>query len=197
MGRALAKLFSISFEEVIIVSRDEQKAKDLIYDIGQPSLKYLPVANAILQADIIVPAMWYSDEIAFAKQYASLMEEKIYFNIAVPFTKDFNDLILPYGSSAAEEIQYLIPGTKVVGIFKTVFWSLLDRVLTANNAPDVYVTADDAATGDAIVHLLQQLPFRFINAGKLSENKTIERMTLLSRKLGITAGVYPDIAFSL
>lgn len=197
MGKALASLFSKSFDEVVIVSRDEQKAKDTIHEIGQPSLQYLPVAEAILQSDIIVPALWYQDEISFAKQYAPLLQGKIYFNIAVPFTQDFNDLLLPYGSSAAEEMQSLLPATTVVGIFKTVFWPVLNVAPSATNLPDVYVTANDAATRQAMVNLLQPLPFRFIDAGGLAENKTIERMTLLSRKLGLTTGIYPNIAFNL
>lgn len=197
MGKALAKLFAASFDNVIIVSRDVQKAKELMDDITQPSLKYLPLNSAIRQADIIIPALWYTDELVFAKQNAGLLKGKIYFNISVPFTESFDDLLLPYGSSAAEVIQQHLPATTVAGIFKTVFWPLFNSPLLLNNAPDVYVTSDDELTRKQLLNFLHPLPFRFVDAGTLAENRTIERMTLLSRKLGISNGFYPNIAFKL
>ena len=197
MGKALSRVFSSSFASVIISSRSEQKARQLITELNMPSLHYLPTKEAIDKADIIIVTLWYTDELNFIQQYKEELKGKIYFNISVPFNQLFTDLILPYGRSAAEIVQGFLPETKVVGIFKTIFWPVFDEVLQNGGGHDVYITAEDPLLARELMELLKPLPFRFLYAGTLAENKTIERMTLLARKTGINAGLYPRIAFSL
>ncbi|MDO1450254.1 hypothetical protein Q0590_28495 [Rhodocytophaga aerolata] len=62
---------------------------------------------------------------------------------------------------------------------------------------DVYVTANDEEARKKVIELLQPLPFRVLDAGLLKNNRTLERMTLLSRELSLKAGNYPRIAFNL
>jgi predicted dinucleotide-binding enzyme len=48
-----------------------------------------------------------------------------------------------------------------------------------------------------VLDLLAPLPFRTLDAGRLANNRTIERMTLLGRELAVRAGHYPRLAWRL
>ena len=59
------------------------------------------------------------------------------------------------------------------------------------------VTSNDEEAREKVISLLKPLPFRVLDAGILKNNRTIERMTLLSRELAIKAKSHPLISFNL
>jgi len=87
---------------------------------------------------------------------------------------------LPWDTSAAEQIQHRFPKTPVVGAFKNVWWEVFDAPQFDNTNSDVFVVSDDAEAKAEFFGLVEGSPFRYIDAGKLKNARTIERMTLLS-----------------
>ena len=50
------------------------------------------------------------------------MRAKLLIDITNPFNDDYSDFILPWNTSGAEQIQALLPETRIVGAFKNVWW---------------------------------------------------------------------------
>jgi len=84
-----------------------------------------------------------------------------------------------------------------VGAFKNTYWVVFDQPILQGLKSDVYVTSDSEDALQTVMTLLMPLPFRILKAGKLKNNQTIERITLLAREISINAGNYPRIAFNL
>ena len=133
----------------------------------------------------------------WVKANKEILAEKILIGITNPFNDLYNDFIISRDTSSAEEIQQLIPETKVVGAFKNTYWVVFDQPILQGLKSDIYVTSDSEEALRTVMNLLKPLPFRILKAGKFSNNRTIERMTLLAREISINAGNYPRIAFNL
>jgi 8-hydroxy-5-deazaflavin:NADPH oxidoreductase len=198
MGKALAKTFSYNYKTVWIAGRNIENTKRVAEEIGQPSLKAATIEEAIAAADIIIPTLWFTDEKTFVVKYQHLLKNKIYFNISVPFNDTFEDLTLPYGVSAAETIQVLLPEVKFVSGFKNTYWVIFDHPIQLNGLKsDVLINSDDELVKKQVIHFLQPLPFRFIDGGGIAENRIIERMTLLARNISKREGFYPRVSYHI
>jgi hypothetical protein len=61
----------------------------------------------------------------------------------------------------------------------------------------VYVVGNDEEAKGDFLALSEELPFRFIDAGRLSNARTVERMTLLSGELGQRYQFFPRMNYRL
>ena len=57
---------------------------------------------------------------------------------------------------------------------------MFDGSSFGDTVSDVFVVSDDIQAKAKLMELVQQTPFRYIDAGELKNARTIERMTLLS-----------------
>ncbi|CDN11227.1 hypothetical protein RintRC_3871 [Richelia intracellularis] len=104
----------------------------------------------------------------------------MYVDISNPFNDTYTDFILPWDTSGAEQVQHRSPKTRVLGAFKNVWWEVFDAPSFGDTVSDVFVVSDDIQAKAKLMELVQQTPFRYIDAGELKNARTIERMTLLS-----------------
>lgn len=198
MGKALAKTLSNTFENVLFAGRDLDNTKRVIAEINCPRLIPQKIENAIKDADLIIPTIWFRDERVFAEKYRKLLGKKIYLNISVPFNDTFDDFVIPFGTSSAEIIQSIIPETLFVSGFKSTFWMVFESPIQPNGLQsDVFINSDNEELANQIIRLFEPLPFRFINGGPISENRTIERMTLLARNISKRMGFYPKVSWHI
>ncbi|HVZ57117.1 MAG TPA: NAD(P)-binding domain-containing protein [Chitinophagaceae bacterium] len=198
LGSKLAALFAAWYPEVLWAGRDIEKTRRLVAAQSLPNLIPVTVAEALEKAQLIIGAIWYDQERDFVTRYREPLKNKIYINVSVPFNETFDDLMLPYGQSAAENIQELLPETAVLGAFKTIYWEVFGYAEEREGPlPDIYLTGNDPALRSEVAWWLHRLPYRVVDAGDLRENRTLERMTLLARKMGKRLGTYPVIGFYL
>jgi 8-hydroxy-5-deazaflavin:NADPH oxidoreductase len=61
----------------------------------------------------------------------------------------------------------------------------------------VFIVSDDAEAKATFLKLVENTPFRYIDAGQLTNARTIERMTLLSGELGQRYGYFPRMNYKL
>jgi len=196
MGKALLKTFYKAYPgDILFAGRDLNNTQKVIDDL-QINLQAVTEEEA-LQADIIIPTLWFTDVLPWVTKHQQQLKGKILIDITNPFNENFDDFTTAYNTSSAEEIQKLIPETAVSGAFKNTYWVVFDEPVLQGIKSDVFVTADDDAILDAVINTLKPLPFRVLHAGKLKNNRTIERMTLLSGHLARKAGSHPRIAFNL
>lgn len=195
MGTALTKLLTETSATVWWSSRHPEGVAQRHFSWANP-VTFCTYQDA-LQADVIIPALWYHDLMDWIADKTDPLSGKILVDITNPFNAAFDDLTLECHTSAAEEIQARLPATFVVGCFKNTFWSVLEDPRFEEPISDVFVTSDHAAAKSRVLALFQPLPFRFLDAGGLRNNRIIERMTVLARELAIRYDHYPRVAYRL
>jgi predicted dinucleotide-binding enzyme len=91
---------------------------------------------------------------------------KILVDISNPITEDFKGLLIGHTTSAAEEIQKLAPGAKVVKAFNTIFAELLPAEAREGRAPvQVFVAGDDEAAKKAVSDVVAKGGFEPVDSG--------------------------------
>jgi 8-hydroxy-5-deazaflavin:NADPH oxidoreductase len=196
MAKGIVKILSKAYpNEIGLYSRNIEKARSTISEL-QVQCNAVSLEN-LFDTNIIIHTLWYKDILEFVVKYKEQLKGKILVDITNPFNDDFDDFVISYDTSSAEEIQKLIPETIVVGAFKNTYWVVFDDPEFGGIKSDVYVTADNENARQEIIKLLKPTPFRIFDAGLLKNNRTIERMTLLEKELATKAGNHPRVSFHL
>ncbi|MFT3910028.1 MAG: NAD(P)-binding domain-containing protein [Ferruginibacter sp.] len=196
MARGIVSVLAKAYPGKIgLFSRDIKKAKALINELQVDAIALNETQQ--FNAAIIIHTLWYKDVLIWIKKYEKELKGKILVDITNPFNENYDDFVIDYNTSSAEEIQKLIPGTIVAGAFKNTYWVVFDQPEFGGIKSDIYVTADKDEERKKIMELLQPIPFRIFDAGKLKNNRTIERMTLLEKELATKAGNHPRVSFHL
>jgi 8-hydroxy-5-deazaflavin:NADPH oxidoreductase len=195
MGKGLIKTLAPHHQGMLWASRSLQKVESLVQEL---QVNVEPAEYEVaLNADVIVHSFWFRDLIPWAQDNKDQLKGKILVDIVNPFTLDFNDFTLDWGTSAAEELQKILPDTKIVGAFKNTFFKVFDEPVHDGLQSDVYITSDDEEAKRTVMELLSGIPFRVIDGGDLKNNRTIERMTLFEREVSIRYGNYPHVSFRM
>jgi NADPH-dependent F420 reductase len=197
MGVRLAQMFARTGQRVILGSRDLDRAHRIVTGLALETLTaggYEAAANA----DVILPAIFLRDGLLETLEpFRHHFDNKVYVDISNPFNDTYTDFILPWDTSGAEQIQQQFPNARVVGAFKNVWWEVFDAPTFGEGASDVFVVSDDAEAKTTVLKLVENTPFRYIDAGRLANARTIERMTLLSGELGQRYGYFPRMNYKL
>jgi predicted dinucleotide-binding enzyme len=193
MGKGIVKTLDSKVGNLYWSSRDIEKVTILAQELNLISTTTVSTLEA-LHADIIIPTLWFKDLIPWAIENKQLLAGKILIDIVNPFTEDFNDFSIDWGTSASEELQNTIPDTIIVGAFKNTFYKVFDQPIYDNLSSDVYVTSDDQNKKEIVMNLLKSTPFRVLDGGNLKNNRTIERITLFERELSMRYGSYPYVS---
>ena len=197
MGVRLALMFAELRHQVILGSRDQARSAQILQQLGRETIQSGTYQQAV-EAEFVLPAMFLRDgALDTLEPFRSQLNGKIYIDITNPFNSDYTDFTLPWDTSGAEQIQHRFPRTRVVGAFKNVWWEVFDAPQFAETVSDVFVVSDDAEAKAEFLKVVDGSPFRYIDAGKLSNARTVERMTLLSGELGQRYGYFPRMNYKL
>jgi predicted dinucleotide-binding enzyme len=197
MGPRLAEMFAKAGRRVLLGSRDPDRAAAIAARLNLPTLRGGSNASA-LGAQAILPAVFLRDGLLdLLDCYGARLANKLLIDISNPFNADYSDFITPWDSSGAEEIQRRIPQAKVVGAFKNVFWEVFDRPYFGDTISDVLVTGDDEDSKLEFFRLAEGTPFRYLDAGPLANSRTVERLTLITGRLGRQLDAYPNMNWRL
>ncbi|TYP73236.1 NADPH-dependent F420 reductase [Paenibacillus methanolicus] len=197
MGKALVKQAAANLEgQVLWGSRNPQEAAELAKGFRQERIVTGTYEDA-LQADIIIPAFPAAAIMEWAQANRDRLKDKIVVDIANPFNADFSGFTTAWGESSAERLQALLPESIVIGAFKNTFFRVFDNPVFQDRQSDVLVTGDDEDAVQQFIQRFNPLPFRFLHAGPLANNRTIERFTLLELELAVRYGTYPYISLQV
>jgi 8-hydroxy-5-deazaflavin:NADPH oxidoreductase len=197
MGVRLALLFADLGHQVVLGSRDRERATQILQKLNRDDIQSGNYQEA-MGAEVVLPAMFLRDgSLDTLEAFRDRLDGKLYIDISNPFNADYTDFILPWDTSGAEHIQHRFPKARVVGAFKNVWWEVFDAPQFGNTISDVFVVGDDETVKAEFFKLVEGSPFRYIDAGKLSNARTIERMTLLSGELGQRYGYFPRMNYKL
>lgn len=197
MGSRLAAMFARAGRQVILGSRDLDRAAEIVEALGIPTLRAGTNAEA-LGAPAILPAVFVRDGLFdLLDRHSRRLTGKVLIDISNPFNDDYSDFLTPWTTSGAEELQRHFPQARVVGAFKNVFWEVFDHPGFAGGPSDVLVTGDDADAKAEFFRLASGTPFRYLDAGPLIHSRTVERLTFITSSLGRQLDSYPRMNWRL
>ncbi|WP_141577648.1 NADPH-dependent F420 reductase [Actinomadura sp. WMMA1423] len=197
MGTRLAAMYAGAGHEVVLGSRDTGRAHRIAEGLALPGLTGGDYDRA-LDAPVVLPAVFLRDGLLTRlESLRAALADKILIDITNPFNADYSDFITPWDTSGAEQIAATLPATRVVGAFKNVWWEVFDAPDFDGLASDVYVVSDDEDAKRQVIGLGEGTPFRYVDAGRLSNARTVERMTLLSGEMGARLGFFPRMNYAL
>lgn len=190
MGSALSKSLSKGNFHLLLCANDQNKLQALVQEIQavHPPAHVEALdcfRNASWEADIIILALPYQAEKEVAAQISEVASQKIVISIANPLNDSFSGLLTSPDSSAAEELQKLLPHSKVVKAFNTTFAADFSQPVIDGKQVDAFIAGDDETALATVSELVQTAGFNPIVTGGLSVSRTLENMQLLLIRLGM------------
>ena len=197
MATRLAKMFAEAGRNVILGSRSPSRAAEAVRALQ--SARIIPGSyEQALDAPAVLPAIFVRDGLSeLLRANEDKLAGKLLIDISNPFNDDYSDFLTPWDSSGAEELARTVPSARVVGAFKNVFWAVFDDPLFVGSPSDVFVIGDDEGAKQQFLHLSRGTPFRYLDAGPLINARAIERMTMITSRLGRRLGSYPRMNWRL
>ncbi len=199
MGLRLAAMFARAGRRVIVGSRDPAGAAAKVASLDAPGGIGVGSYEHALDAGAILPAIFLRDGLdRVLSAYRRSLRGKLLIDISNPFNADYSDYILPWDTSSAEVLQELLPEARLVGAFKHVFAEVFDApVFEGAVRSDVLILGDDAGAKQEFLALARGTPFRYLDAGPLVFARAVERMTIVTGRLGRQLGSYPRMNWRL
>jgi NADPH-dependent F420 reductase len=189
MGYAIATNLSKGAYRLLLYSSDATKVTPLLEKIKESTNADAEAIScsteASWEADIIILAVPYSAEKEVAQKIKEVANQKIVISIANPLNETYNGLVTAPDTSAAEELQKLLPNSKVVKAFNTTFAADFATPVIDGKQVDAFIAGNDEEAIQTVSELVSTAGFNPIAAGDLSVSRTLENMQLLLIQLGM------------
>ena len=190
MGSAISKSLSKGNYRLLLFSNEKGKTEALINEIknshAAADLEALECpTDASWEADVIILAVPFQAEKELAEKIREVANQKIVISIANPLNEAYEGLVTSPGTSAAEELQKLLPNAKVVKAFNTTFAADFITPVIDGKQVDSFIAGNDEEALQTISELVTTAGFNPIVAGDLSVSRTLEAMQLLLIRLGM------------
>ncbi len=182
IGSGLAKTFAQTAHNVIVTSRNQDSARAVAEQLAKDNVKADSIADAVNAAEVIILATPYD-------AVASLVEldfsGKVVIDVTNPVKADFSGLSVGFDTSAAEEIQKLLPNATVVKAFNTVFAQVYQQGLQfGEHKAQAFVAGDDDAAKQKVLSLANEAGFEGVDAGALSNARYLEPLAYMNIHFG-------------
>ena len=190
MGSAISKSLSKGNYKLLLCANEQDKVQTLVQQIKlQNSSADVEAVDcsteASWEADIIILALPYEAEKEVAEKIREMANQKIVISIANPLNSSYNGLVTAADTSAAEELQKLLPNSKVIKAFNTTFAADFTTPVIDGKQVDAFVAGNDEDALQTVSELVTTAGFNPIVAGNLAVSRTLESMQLLLIQLGI------------
>lgn len=190
MGSAISKGLAKGNYKLLLKDTDQDKLDALVNDIRskEPDADVDAIAcsvEASWEADIIILAVLFEAEKDIASKIIDVANQKIVISIANPLNKTFDGLVTTPDTSAAEELQKLLPNSKVIKAFNTTFAADFSTPIIDGKQVDAFIAGDDDEALQTVTELVATVGFNPIVAGPLPVSRTLENMQLLLIQLGM------------
>ena len=190
MGSAISKSIASGPYRLLLKAGQQDKLVALVKEI-KTKYPHADVEAAVCpteaswEADIIILAVPYAAEKELAEKIREVANQKIVISIANPLNETFNGLVTATDTSAAEELQKLLPNSKVIKAFNTTFAAdFLTPVIDGKQA-DAFIAGNNEEALQRVSELVSTVGFNPIVAGDLPVSRTLENMQLLLIQLGL------------
>lgn len=184
MGAAISGSLSKGNYRLLLYSKQDDKTSLLLEEIknSNPNAD-VEIADCSMEAsweaDIIILATPYEATREIAEKIKEVANQKIVISIANPLNNSYNGLVTAPGTSAAEELQELLPNSKVVKAFNTTFAADFSNPVIDGKQVDAFIAGNDEDALQIVSEIVSSAGFNPIIAGDLPVSRTLESMQLL------------------
>jgi NADPH-dependent F420 reductase len=188
MGSAIAKSLSNGKYRLVLMSKDQEKLGELKRTLEKSGTEVLTIScakEASWEADIIIVATPYAAEKEVAEKIREVATGKIVISISNPLDGAYKDLVTSPDTSAAEELQKLLPYSKVVKTFNTTFAANFITPVIDSQTADAFIAGNNSDAVETVSEVVKTAGFNPVAAGDLSVSRTLERMQLLLIQLAM------------
>lgn len=190
MGSAISKSLAKGNYRLLLKSGKQQELSKLVKEIkdknSSADLETMPCsAEASWEADIIILAVPFEAEKEIAEKIKEVANQKIVISIANPLNATYDGLVTAPDTSAAEELQKLLPNAKVIKAFNTTFAADFSTPVIDGKQVDAFIAGNDEDALQTVTEMVSTAGFNPIVAADLSISRTLENMQLLLIQLGM------------
>lgn len=193
-GRGLALRWAVAGQQVVLGSRDPQRAAGVAEELGH-GISGAGNVEAAQGADVVLVAVPYEGHAALITEIAPAVAGKILIDCVNPLGFDKQGafaLAVPEGS-AAQQAAALAPQARVVAAFHHISAVLLQDLQEQLDI-DVLVLSEDREAADAVIALADLIPgMRGVFAGRLRNAGQVEALTAnlisINRRYKVHAGI--------
>ncbi len=154
------------------------------------------VEAAAKWGEVIILAVPYSAAVATAKEVGSAADGKPVVDVSNALNGK-GELAIGFTTSAAEELQKLLPKAHLVKAFNTVFAQNQSTGKLGKEHLTLFVAGDDAKAKAAAMRLGRDIGFEPVDAGGLKAARYLEPMGMLMINLGYGLGMGTSIGYKL
>ena len=197
MGSGLGKLWAQKGHHVFFsFSRDLKKLAALAE--SSPGCRAGTPAETVAASEVVLLSTGWA-AVEEALKAAGEIKNKIVIDCTNPLKPDLSGLAVGTTTSAGEEVAKLIPHSRVVKAFNTVFAEIYhsETRLFGSRRPTMFFCGDDARAKSAVSALANEIGFEPIDAGPLASARYLEPLVMLMIQLGHKQGLGTNIALSL
>jgi predicted dinucleotide-binding enzyme len=155
-----------------------------------------PVAEAARWGEVITLAVPHSAAADTTKAVGAAADGKTVIDVSNALTEGM-ELAMGFTTSAAEEIQKMLPKAHVVKAFNTVFAQNQSTGKIGGERLALFVAGDDAKAKKTVMQLGADIGFEPVDAGPLKAARYLEPMGMLMISLGYMLGMGTKIGFKL
>ncbi|MBS4066495.1 MAG: NAD(P)-binding domain-containing protein [Chitinophagaceae bacterium] len=177
IGTAVANNLVKGGRSVIVADRTIAKANTLAQQMGS-HVQPMSIADAIIEADIVVLAIWFNAIKEVFQQYATGLEGKIIVDPSNPIAPDENGgfkKIIEDNESAGEILAGLLPkNAKLAKALGTL--GVASLINGAFQTPEnvLFYATDDTGINETIEQLIHDNGFEPVRVGALDQSIRIE-----------------------
>lgn len=188
VANKLSALAVAAGHEVTIGARDPAKVTEL----AAPATT---IQAAIDPAEIVILAIPYLALSEALPPLAEALNGKLVIDATNPLNPDYSPV--ETATSAAEEVQSMLPGARVVKAFNMIFADAMTPSGLDRNGKQatVFVASDDEEARQTVAKLAQELGFLPVEVGVLSGARYLEGMAHLNIHVAFAMGGGTDVAF--
>lgn len=178
IGKAIATNLVKGNHSVILAARDTEKTKALVGQLGNLATAK-EIADAIREADVIIPAIYFNALKEFFQTFSKELEGKIIIDVSNPIAPDGNGgfkKIIAENESAGKILSDLIPKTaKLIKAFGTLgAGSLLNSAFNEPDKKVLFYASDSTNSNQQIEELISSSGFVPFNVGGIDQSIKIE-----------------------
>lgn len=190
----LTKLLANADHEVFVGSRAPHN-EDKIFEYSK-NVRIGSIPEAANFGEIVIVAIPYPAVEEVLLSVSETLSGKIVIDATNPLNDDWSPIVLPEGS-AGEKVALLLPESKIVKAFNTIFADVMDK---ASDFEGKRITAfycgDDKSANKIVGALLKQIGFQPIEAGEMKNAHYLEAMAHLNIHLAVAMKGGTNAAFN-
>lgn len=182
IGGNIARSLATQPYRLLLMGRNESNLKKLCDELStinpkiDVAISACPVESS-WEADIVILALPYLVESEVAAAIREVSSQKIVVSLSNPINDACNGQLTLAGTSAAEQLQELLPQAKVIKAFNTLsiedFEKAKDGFIISS-----YIAGNDDGAVTEIMNLVKNAGFHALSAGNLAQSQMLEEMQI-------------------